>query len=268
MTVWFEVPNQPKAMTPPRERSDISITPTIKADDLPQNSMKCPYGMDKPMTELTNQSMGSHMKVRALFWRRIDTSGLEHSDVLSTVPLAFRAGQDGVVTVFRYGVVVFFGLSVLERTRCSAPAQPDRGRSSCEDETATIEIARIGTSKFSGGPILLKAITPEHMMVIADASLRALALRTTKARWRRLSKWSSHWPANLPITGARAAVDARFSNTSAMHSWFNIGSQAASRSPINLTRCGSVPTWRGSTHAFRTSTNLRRGPKLSRANFR
>ena len=44
---------------------------------------------------------------------RIDTSGLEHPDVLSTTPLAFRAGQEGVVTVFRYGVVVLFGLSVL-----------------------------------------------------------------------------------------------------------------------------------------------------------
>jgi hypothetical protein len=36
---------------------------------------------------------------------RIDTSGLERTDVLSTAPLASRAGQDGVVTVFRYGVV-------------------------------------------------------------------------------------------------------------------------------------------------------------------
>src|SRR5215212_11016028 len=54
-------------------------------------------------------------KVRALLLGdRIETAGLERSDVLSTAPLAFRAGQDGVAAVFRYGVVVLFGLSVLE----------------------------------------------------------------------------------------------------------------------------------------------------------
>jgi hypothetical protein len=50
-------------------------------------------------------------KMRAvLLGDRIDTSGLERTDVLSTAPLAFRAGQDGVVTVFSYGVVVLFNL--------------------------------------------------------------------------------------------------------------------------------------------------------------
>ena len=57
----------------------------------------------------------SRRKVRALLLGdRIDTSGLERTDVLSTTPLAFRAGKDGVVTVFRYGVVVLFGVSALE----------------------------------------------------------------------------------------------------------------------------------------------------------
>jgi hypothetical protein len=46
-------------------------------------------------------------KLRAmLLGDRIDTSGLEQTDVLAAAPLTFRAGKDGVVILFRYGVVV------------------------------------------------------------------------------------------------------------------------------------------------------------------
>jgi uncharacterized Rmd1/YagE family protein len=119
-------------------------------------------------------------KVRALLLGdRIDTSGLERTDVLSTTPLAFRAGKDGVVTVFRYGVVVLFGLSVLEedevlrslRVRVVRPVEVR------EDETATIEIAPDRDEQIlPGGPILLKSSTPEHMVVIADALAKSVAL--------------------------------------------------------------------------------------------
>jgi hypothetical protein len=63
----------------------------------------------KPMTNETTP-FGIRKKARAIFLGdRIDTSGLEQTDVLSTAPLAFRAGKDGVVTLFRYGVAVLFG---------------------------------------------------------------------------------------------------------------------------------------------------------------
>ena len=53
--------------------------------------------------------------VRALLLGdRIETVGLERKDVLSTVPLAFRAGEHGVVALFRYGVAVLVGMSPLE----------------------------------------------------------------------------------------------------------------------------------------------------------
>jgi uncharacterized Rmd1/YagE family protein len=119
-------------------------------------------------------------KMRAvLLGDRIDTSGLERSDVLSTAPLAFRAGLDGVVTVFRYGVVVLFNLSVLEedevlrglRSRIIRPIEPR------EDETAIIELAPDKDEQIlPGGPVLLKAITPEHIVVIADALSKSVVL--------------------------------------------------------------------------------------------
>jgi uncharacterized Rmd1/YagE family protein len=119
-------------------------------------------------------------KVRALLLGdRIDTSGLERTDVLSTNPLAFRAGKDGVVTVFRYGVVVLFGLSVLEEDEVlrSLRARVIRPVELREDETATIDIAPDKDEQIlPGGPILLKTVTPEHMLVIADALAKSVVL--------------------------------------------------------------------------------------------
>jgi hypothetical protein len=49
-----------------------------------------------------------------LLGERIDVAGLERSDVISTTPLAFRAGREGYAIVFRYGAVVLIGLSLIE----------------------------------------------------------------------------------------------------------------------------------------------------------
>src|SRR5262245_5960843 len=136
------------------------------------------------MDDLTPKSAeepAQHRKtVRALLLGdRIDTSGLEHGDVLSTTPLAFRAGQDGVVTVFRYGVVVFFGLSVLDEDEVlqalrRRTVQPFAQH---ESETATIEISPDKDEQIlPGGPILIKAMTTEHLLVIADALAKSVVL--------------------------------------------------------------------------------------------
>jgi len=119
-------------------------------------------------------------KARAiLLGDRIDTSGLEQTDVLSTAPLAFRAGKDGVVTLFRYGVAVLFDLSVLEEDEVIRGLQPRiiRPIQPREDETAIIQIVPDKDEQIlPGGPIQLRAITPEHMIVIADALAKSVVL--------------------------------------------------------------------------------------------
>ncbi len=119
-------------------------------------------------------------KVRALLLAdRIDTSGLERTDVLSITPLTFRAGHDGLVTIFRYGVVVLFGLSVLEEDEVLQRLHQRivRPVTLREEETATVEIAPDRDEQIlPGGPIQVKAITPEHMVVIADALAKSVVL--------------------------------------------------------------------------------------------
>jgi uncharacterized Rmd1/YagE family protein len=134
------------------------------------------------MDQMTDETKlpSTRKKVRALLLGdRIDTSGLERTDVLSTTPLAFRAGQDGVVTVFRYGVVVLFGMSLLEEDEvlCGLRGRIIRPVEQRDEETATVEIAADKDEQIlPGGPILLKAITPEHMVVIADALAKSVVL--------------------------------------------------------------------------------------------
>lgn len=133
------------------------------------------------MSDATNDLLsGPRRKIRALLLGdRIDTSGLERTDVLASAPLTFRAGHEGLVTVFRYGVVVLFSLSVLEEDEVlrGLRARVVRPIELREDETALIEIAPDKEEQIlPGGPILLKAITPEHMVVIADALAKSVVL--------------------------------------------------------------------------------------------
>jgi uncharacterized Rmd1/YagE family protein len=114
-----------------------------------------------------------------LLGERIDTVGLERNDVLTTSPLAFRAGKAGVVALFRYGVAVLIGLSTLEedevvRQLDGRVIKPVKQR---EEESTRIEIAPDKDEQIlPGGTIVLKALTNEHMLLIADALATSVIL--------------------------------------------------------------------------------------------
>ena len=103
---------------------------------------------------------------------RIDTSNLQHDGVVSTAPLTYRFGKEGFVTLFRYGVAVTMCLSRSEenevlntlRTRLIRPV------ASSEEETLLLEVAPDKDDQIlPGGPMILKTLTPDHLIVIADA---------------------------------------------------------------------------------------------------
>ena len=113
------------------------------------------------------------MTVRALLLGdRIDTEGLERPDMLSATPLAFRLGEGAFVVVFRYGVVVLFGMNPLQEDEI---LQSIDGRiigryERREQETTQIEIAPDKDEQIApNGIITLKALLPEHVLILADA---------------------------------------------------------------------------------------------------
>jgi uncharacterized Rmd1/YagE family protein len=110
---------------------------------------------------------------------RIDTSQLEYDHVVSTAPLTYKYGKDGFVTLFRYGVVVMIGLTVEEeeevlkslRPRLIRPVQP------AEEESVVIDLIPDKDEQIMpGGPIALKAITPDSLIVVADALSKSVVL--------------------------------------------------------------------------------------------
>src|SRR3954453_13646866 len=101
--------------------------------------------------------------VRAiLLGDRIDTAGLERSDVLSTIPLAFRAGENGIVALFRFGVAVLVGMSPLEEEEVIRRLEdrivgPVKTR---EEETVQVEIVPDKDDQFTpSGLIIVKVLT-------------------------------------------------------------------------------------------------------------
>ena len=109
---------------------------------------------------------------------RIDTVGLERSDVINTVPLAFRVGT-GYVVLFRYGVMVLIGLSPIEEDETIRGLGPRivGAYQRIEDETATVEIDPEQDDQIDpGGTIRIKDLSPARLVVIADALAKNVAL--------------------------------------------------------------------------------------------
>jgi required for meiotic nuclear division protein 1 len=115
---------------------------------------------------------------------RINTSGVE-GETLSTSPLAIRIGNEGIAVLFRYGVVVLIGLSqqqeqeLLEKLSARVSGRLDR----YEEETAVIKVAEEDEDQVpAGGPILVRAMSPERLLVISDVLAKSVVLAHDERR--------------------------------------------------------------------------------------
>ncbi len=110
---------------------------------------------------------------------RINTAGIDPAQVVSSAPLTYRCGADGFVTLFRYGVAVLVGLTPAQEEEMLRDLRPRVSRpvATPEEETAFVEIDPAKEDQIlPGGPITLKKVTPEHLIVIADALSKSVVL--------------------------------------------------------------------------------------------
>ncbi len=110
---------------------------------------------------------------------RVDTSSLERDGIVSSAPLTYKFGKDGFVALFRYGVAVLMGLTPEEENEVLRTLQPRliRPVAPREEETVTIEVDPDKDDQIlPGGPITLRTITPERLIVIADALSKSVVL--------------------------------------------------------------------------------------------
>ena len=114
-----------------------------------------------------------------LLGQRLDTIGLERSDMISSAPLAFTIGDRGFAALFRYGVVVMVGLSPIEEDDFLRMIRPrvTQALTRIEDETAIINIIPdLDDQVPPGGPVRIKNLAPERLLTIADALAKSVAL--------------------------------------------------------------------------------------------
>lgn len=112
-----------------------------------------------------------------LLGERIDTAGLERSDVIATTPLTFRIGE-GSATLFRYGVAVLIGLTPIQEDEILRGIRPRVvSPFTVDDEAAMIEINLDKDDHVApGGPIAVRDLSPPRLLVIADALAKNIAL--------------------------------------------------------------------------------------------
>lgn len=119
-----------------------------------------------------------------LLGERIDTTGLERADLVSTAPLAFHVGPNGFVVLYRFGVAVLFGLSPLEEDEVLKKIGARvAGASRAEDETLVVQTAHDGEERaLPDGRLVAKDLSGERLLVIADALAKSVALARDETR--------------------------------------------------------------------------------------
>jgi uncharacterized Rmd1/YagE family protein len=109
---------------------------------------------------------------------RINTMGFE-GEALSAVPLAIRVGKSGVAVLFRYGVAVLIGLSPQDESSFLEKLKPRIGGKleRFEEETASVALTIETEDQVqAGGPIQLRDMSPERLLVIADVLAKSVVL--------------------------------------------------------------------------------------------
>ena len=129
--------------------------------------------------DFVSADMGARVSAHALHvGDRINTMGFE-GEALSAVPLAVQVGKTGIAVLFRYGVVVLIGLSPEDENSFLERLKPRIGGklTRFEEETAIVAHASEAEDQVqAGGPIQLRDMSLERLLVIADVLAKSVVL--------------------------------------------------------------------------------------------
>ena len=130
------------------------------------------------MNQLTLKSR-QHLKARSLLLGdRLDLKSFKIAECLGTTPLTIEVDTDGGVAVlFRYGVVVLFGVKTLDEVRFVETLKPLITNAYANPEIEELEI-HCGASGLGvqSGAVSLDEISLEKVQIIADALSKNLVL--------------------------------------------------------------------------------------------
>jgi uncharacterized Rmd1/YagE family protein len=131
------------------------------------------------MTNAAFRSQPPRITAHALHvGERINTAGFE-KEALSAVPLALRAGHDGIAVLFRYGAVVFLNMTMEEEAAFLDRLLPRIGGrlTPPEEESATVELlGETDDQVGSGGPVHVRDMSMARLLVVSDVLAKSVVL--------------------------------------------------------------------------------------------
>jgi required for meiotic nuclear division protein 1 len=119
------------------------------------------------------------LKARALLLGdRLDLKLFKIADCLATTPLTLEVDRDGGIAVlFRYGVIVLFGVKELDELSFVASLKPLLTNAYSTPETEELEIhCGMGSMGVQSGAVSLDELSLEKLQIIADALSKNLVL--------------------------------------------------------------------------------------------
>jgi required for meiotic nuclear division protein 1 len=126
------------------------------------------------------------LPVRALLLgERLETRGLERDNTISTTPLTLGLGKNRIAVLFRYGIVVFAGMSAIEEDEVIRSLGPRLSEPLATPERDSIQISINPNSEDQispSGSITLKDASPERLQIVANVLSKSLMLSHYEAR--------------------------------------------------------------------------------------
>lgn len=121
----------------------------------------------------------SDIKARALLLGdRLDLKQFKLSECLSTTPLTVQVdAAGGIAVLFRYGVVVLFGVAVADESRFIDALRPALSNAYATPELEELDIhCGLSNVGIQSGTVSLDSVSLEKLQVIADALSKNLVL--------------------------------------------------------------------------------------------
>ncbi len=172
---------------------------------MPENSQEVSSSAVATATPPAASQPATRILARALHvGDRIDAAGLERGDMIATVPLATRLAPAKFVALYRFGVVVFAGLTAaeetgfLERIAPRISGKPD-GRN---EETAVLEIRPDYDDRVPpGGPVEMPDLSSARFLIIADVLSKSVSLARDEVKLGGVFDMIEPFAAELAKTG-------------------------------------------------------------------
>ncbi|MDD4977130.1 MAG: RMD1 family protein [Gallionella sp.] len=121
----------------------------------------------------------SDIKARALLLGdRLDLKQFKLTECLSTTPLTVQVdAAGGIAVLFRYGVVVLFGVAVADESRFIEALRPSLSNAYATPEVEELDIhCDLNNIGIQSGTVSLDSVSLEKLQIIADALSKNLVL--------------------------------------------------------------------------------------------